>query len=336
MKKPTISVAATTGFIDALADADADPDAVIESVGLKHAVLQKPDAFVPAAAFTRMLEEAAHTTRDDCFGLHFGDRFDPKDIGALAYVVLNSPTVALAMQNIERYVKIHNNAGRASFAIENDGAHLTYVVTNEPQLPRRQHNEYSMAVLLRTFRIIAGDDWRPREVGFEHDAPGDMAEHSRVFRCPVRFGCAANELVVEHDFIQRLVPLADVRLYRILKQHVERILAELPGDDDWLSVVRNAIAAAILEGDPKRMRVARRLAISTRTLERRLNEHGVVYRQLVDDTRRVFAMEYLEDRNQSLTEIAFLLGYSEVSAFHRAFRRWTGSTPSEYREQHAR
>jgi AraC-like DNA-binding protein len=163
-----------------------------------------------------------------------------------------------------------------------------------------------------------------------------MAEHSRVFRCPVRFGCAANELVVENDFIERLVPLADARLYRILKQHVERILAELPGDDDWLSAVRNAIAAAMLEGDPKRMRVARRLAISTRTLERRLNEHGVVYRQLVDDTRRVFAMEYLNDRNQSLTEIAFLLGYSEVSAFHRAFRRWTGSTPSEYRERHAR
>jgi AraC-like DNA-binding protein len=84
------------------------------------------------------------------------------------------------------------------------------------------------------------------------------------------------------------------------------------------------------------MRVARRLAISTRTLERRLNEHGVVYRQLVDDTRRVFAVDYLKDRDQSLIEIAFLLGYSEVSAFHRAFRRWTGSTPAKYREENVR
>jgi len=336
MKKPTISVAATTGLLDAFAGAGADADAVIRTAGLNHEVLREADAFVPTAAFTRMLEEGARATRDDCFGLHFGERFDPKDIGALAYVVLNSPTVALAMENIERYVKIHNNAGRASFTIEDDGAHLSYVVTKEPPFSKRQHNEYSMAVLLRTFRMIAGDDWRPLEVHFEHDAPNDTAEHTRIFRCPVRFGCDTNELLVEHGFIERLVPLADARLYRVLKQHVERILAELPADDDWLVAVRNAIAGAMLEGDPKCIRVARKLAISARTLERRLKAHGVVYRQLVDDTRRVFAIDYLKDRNQSLTEIAFLLGYSEVSAFHRAFRRWTGSTPSDYRKRYAR
>ena len=336
MNKPTISVAATTGLLDAFADRGTDGDAILRAVGLKDGVLQERDAFVPTAAFTRMLEEAARATRDDCFGLHFGERFDPKDIGALAYVVLNSPTVALAMENVERYVKIHNSAGRASFAIENDGAHLTYVVTKEPSFSRRQHNEYSMAVLVRTLRLIAADDWRPLEVRFEHDAPIDTAEHTRVFGCPVRFGCGTNELIVERDFVERLVPRADSRLYRILKQHVDRILSELPADDDWLATVRNAIAGAMLEGDPKRVRVARKLAISTRTLERRLKEHGAVYRELVDDTRRLFAIDYLKDRNQSLTEIAFLLGYSEVSAFHRAFRRWTGSTPSDYRERHAR
>jgi AraC-like DNA-binding protein len=118
-----------------------------------------------------------------------------------------------------------------------------------------------------------------------------------------------------------------------MKQYLERVLAEIPQEDGMLVSVRRAVAEAMREGDPNLTRVAKKMAMSPRTLQRQLKEQGMEFKQLVDDTRRRFALSYLRDRRHTLTEIAFLLGYSEASAFNRAFKRWTGSTPLAYRSQ---
>ena len=185
-------------------------------------------------------------------------------------------------------------------------------------------------------RIIAGSHWAPREVQFAHEAPARTSEHLRVFVAPVLFGCASNALVMDREFVERQVPAADPRLYRILKQQAERVLREMPRESDLLAAVRRAIAESMREGDLKLARVIKKISMSPRTLERRLKEDGVVFKKLVDDTRRRFALNYLTDRKRTLTEIAFLLGYSEVSAFNRAFKRWTGSTPLDHRRRTAK
>ena len=125
---PIISVAAATGLLDAVAAAGGNPDQLLSTLGLKRSIFAKPDGFIASSSFTRILEEAARATGDDCFGLHLGESFDPRDLGTLAYVVLNSPTTAVAMQNIERYLRIHNEAANVSFTI--DGA------TGAPALSR--------------------------------------------------------------------------------------------------------------------------------------------------------------------------------------------------------
>jgi AraC-like DNA-binding protein len=127
------------------------------------------------------------------------------------------------------------------------------------------------------------------------------------------------------------VPAADPRLYRILKEHAERVLNEMPRESNLLASVRRAIAESMRDGAPKLTRVAKKIAMGPRTLQRRLKESGADFKQLMNDTRRRFALNYLKDRKNTLTEVAFLLGYSELSAFNRAFKRWTGSTPMEYR-----
>jgi AraC-like DNA-binding protein len=202
-------------------------------------------------------------------------------------------------------------------------------------LSSRQHNEYSMALVLKTFRTIAGNGWRPRAIQFVHEAPSRTSEHVRVFGRRASFGCAVNACVVDRDFFERRVPAADPRLYRILQCHAERILGEMPRQDDLLVSVRRAIVEAMREGRPTLTRAAGKLALSARTLQRRLKAHGAVFEELADDTRRRFALDYLEHRKHTLTEIAFLLGYSEASAFNRAFRRWTASTPLAYRRKTA-
>jgi AraC-like DNA-binding protein len=188
-----------------------------------------------------------------------------------------------------------------------------------------------MTVLLGTFRMLAGDRWTPRKIHFAHEAPARASEHSRIFGCRVVFASEANALVFEHDFVERAVPAADEKLYRVLKRHMERMLGDAPRRDDLAGIVIRAIGQAMAEGEPKLKRIAARLAVSPRTLERRLKARGASYRALLDDTRKRFAVSYLSENRHSLSEIAFLLGYSEVSAFNRAFKRWTDSTPSEYR-----
>ena len=107
----------------------------------------------------------------------------------------------------------------------------------------------------------------------------------------------------------------------------------MPREDELLASVRRAIAESMRDGDPRLVRVAKKVAMSSRTLQRRLNEYGVDFKKLADDTRRRFALSYLRDRKQTLTEVAYLLGYSDLSAFNRAFKRWTGSTPMKYRKE---
>ena len=331
-----ISVNAATGLLEIIAMKGANPDHILRTVGVRRSVLSNADAFIPTSAFTALLEEAARATADECFGLHFGEQFDPKDVGALAYLISNSPDVGTAIRNAERYLQIHNNAARASFSIEGERACLRYLVTEQTTQALRQHNEYSMAVAAKTFRILTATRWLPLEVQFAHEAPASTAEHLRVFACPVLFGCSMNALVVEQEVLHRMVSVADDRLYRILKQYVERLLAEMPRDNDLLSSVKRAIVESMAAGGPRREQVAKELAMSPRTLERRLKERGVVYKKLVSEVRGQFALDYLKDRKRTITEVAFLLGYSEVSAFNRAFKRSTGFTPMEYREQSAR
>lgn len=334
--RPMISVAAMTGLLETIAAAGGNRDQILRVLGLERSAFGNSDGFIASSIFARILEEAARATADECFGLHFGEHFNPKDIGAIAYVVLNSPTVAAGIQNAERYLHLHNEAAKLSFSIEGEQAYLRFWLADLAIESTRQHNEYSMAVVCNMLRIIAGSHWAPREVQFAHEAPTRTSEHLRVFVAPVLFGCASNALVMDREFVERQVPAADPRLYRILKQQAERVLREMPRESDLLAAVRRAIAESMREGDLKLARVIKKISMSPRTLERRLKEDGVVFKKLVDDTRRRFALNYLTDRKRTLTEIAFLLGYSEVSAFNRAFKRWTGSTPLDHRRRTAK
>ena len=190
-----------------------------------------------------------------------------------------------------------------------------------------------MAGILNTLRIMAGSHWVPREVQFAHDATGTLTEYQSVFGAPVIFGCTRNALVIEREFLKSTVPAADPRLYGILSRYLDDVLDRMPRQDGFVASIRKAIAESLKDGTPKLAGVAKSIATSPRTLQRRLEKHGIDFKKLVHDTRRQFAREYLRDPDTSLTQIAFLLGYSEVSAFNRAFKRWTGSTPLDYRRK---
>jgi AraC-like DNA-binding protein len=326
-----ISVSATTGLLEAIVEAGGSPDEILRTFGLERSAFSDSEGFIEAALYGRLLEEVARQTTDDCFGLHFGERYNPKNIGPLAYVILNSPTIRAGIENAERYLQVHNQSARWFFTVEDNRARICHELKNLEITAPRQYHELCMAVALNTLRLMVGSQWSPLEVQFAHAAPANISEHLRIFRSPVLFGYGVNAFVIEREFAERQVPAADPRLYGILKQYLERVLEEMPQEDGFLATVRRTIAEVMRDGDPTLARVAKKLAMSPRTVERRLNERGMIFKKLLEDTRRHFAITYLKDRQNSLTEVAFLLGYSELSAFNRAFKRWTGHTPMDYR-----
>ena len=327
------SVAATTGLLETIATAGGNPDQILHLLGLDRSVLSNPEGFISSSGFVLLLEEAARATGDHCFGLHFGERYNPIDIGPLVYALLNAPTIASACETAGRYMKVLNEAVRMSFSVAAEQVYIRHLLVDVDIEAPRQHNEFGMAVLFNTLRMMLGNQWVPRQVQFAHEAPVQVSEHFRVFGAPVVFGCAANAFVIERECFERRLPAADPRLYPILKRYLEVVQSATPREDSLLASVRRAIAESMRDGDPKLTRVAKKTAMSPRTLQRKLKEHGADFKKLMEDTRRRFAINYLQDHKNTLTQVAFLLGYSELSAFIRAFKRWTGSTPLDYRRK---
>jgi AraC-like DNA-binding protein len=331
--RPMISIAATTGLLEAITAAGGNPEEILQGFGLDRSVFAKSEGFIPCSVFAGILREAARSTVDDCFGLHFAERFNPKNIGPLVYVALNSPTIGAGIQNVERYLHVYDSSAKWFFTAEGDRGYIRFVLTGLGIEPLRQSNEHGMALVINTLRMMVGSQWAPQEVHFAHEVPEQTSEHHRIFRAPVLFGCDTNALVIELSFAERPVPAADQKLYLIMKQYLDQVLSELPQEDSLFAAIRKTIAESMRDGSPELPRVAKKLAMGPRTLQRRLKEYGFDFKKLVEDTRQRFAVTYLKDRKNSLTEIAFLLGYSELSAFNRAFKRWTGTTPLDYQRK---
>jgi AraC-like DNA-binding protein len=331
--RPLISINVTTGLLDAIAATGVDADQVRRSIAFDFAALSDAEGFIACGDFARLLEDVAQATGDECFGLHFGARSNPKNIGPLAYAVLNSPTIAAACETAARYLHVHNQALKPTLNVDDTLAQFAFSYSDIGLEEPRQFSEFTMAGALNIFRIMAGSQWAPREIHFTHDAPGSVTEHQRIFAAPVIFHSSSNALVMEREFLDRTVPAADHRLYGILTHYLDAVLSRMPSENGVVATIRKAIGESLKNGAPKLACVAKLIALSPRTLQRRLEEHGLDFKRLVDDTRHRFALEYLREQKNSLTQIAFLLGYSEVSAFNRAFKRWTGSTPADYRRK---
>src|SRR5215475_8164919 len=331
ISRPMISVSAATGLLEAIATRGGDSDQILRKFEIDSSAFSEPEGFIPSSIFAGVLEAAAQETANDYFGLHLGENYNPRNIGPLVYVVLNSPTIRTGIENFERYLRVYNEAAKWFFTSEENQGYIRYLLTDLGINSLRHSNEHGMTIAFNMLRMMVGSHWAPKEVQFAHEAPKQTSEHLRIFNAPVSFGCKTNAIVIDRQFVEREVPAADQRLYQILKRYLDQVLSEMPREDSLLASVRRATAETMRDGNLNLARVAKQMAMSARTLQRQLKERGVDFKQVTDETRRRFAINYLKERKNTLTEVAFLLGYSELSAFNRAFKRWTGSTPLDYR-----
>ncbi|PTL85703.1 AraC family transcriptional regulator [Vitiosangium sp. GDMCC 1.1324] len=310
------------------------PEALLAHEGLRPEMLEGPDVRVPLEAEGRLWEEAARLTGDDCFGLHAAELLQPGAFDVLDYSVRSSPTLGEAVQRLSRYNRLLHDVAEIRLEVRGDEARVRHRFPTDPRGAVRQAAEFTVASWVIVGRQASGQALPLRSVGFQHPEPASTQEHRRLFGCPVRFGQDCNELVLERRMLDVPFQKADPGLCAVLDRHAEELLARLPRAEPFDEALRRAICEELKGGTPNIRTVAARLRISTRTLQRRLGEEGSSFQELVDTLRRELALRHLADERTAIAEVAFLLGFSEPRAFHRAFKRWTGQTPGEYR-QHA-
>jgi AraC-like DNA-binding protein len=281
-----------------------------------------------------LLAAAAPMLEDEAIGLHFAAGFDFDALGPFAYAVLHAPTLGTALRNLERYSDAVTVDARLHLEVDGGSAMLHFPVWGRgPASVFRHIDEAAVVFVLRMLRRLTGPGWSPREIAFRHPEPSDLGAHRRLLGGALRFARPSTRIVLASADLDRPVRDADRVRLPIVERHLEDVVSEHADPDPWRHELELQVASLVCDGHPSIRTIAPLLGMSARTLQRRLDERGLRYRDLVAGVRMRMARHYLDEGLVGLGEIAFLLGYSELSAFDRAFRRWMGMSPGEYRRR---
>lgn len=327
---------AATGLIEFIQQKGGDADRILGHAGLNPEHLQHPTVSLELDQYCAVFEEAACQTQDDNFGLRYGSQFKPDGLGMLGYVGMCSETLGDALRNVVKVFPIHQQGSLLRLEMDNLWCRLDYQVQYGAIFRKRQDAELSLGMFTNLMRHCIGQRWAPERVYFEHPQPEAWHEHCKVFDAPVFFGQPCNSLVFRKSALDKVMPGRDSRLLAIVMESME-LLARQGGNERQvghgiINDVQAQIRIEFANGDPSLDRVAEQLNTTSWSLQRRLGETGLTFSGLVDKVRQELAQHYLTRTSLPISELALLLGYSEASAFSRAFRRWHGVSPKHWRK----
>ncbi len=329
---PHVLTPAATGVSEFIKVHGGDADQVFGEVGINPDCIGNPIVGMGLQSFCDLFESASKNTQNDNFGLWFGNQFQPDDLGLWGYSAISAPTLGNALDNLIDLFRFHQQCSMLRLTATNAQFYqLEYQIRDPNIVQRRQDAELSLGMFFNLVRQCMGKNWRPEEVYFEHPKPENSREHEGAFNAPVFFNQKFNAIVFDPAILGTPMPKADLKLMSITRTCLESLYTNTPINQNLTDKIRNLIRIKLAEGYPALDLIAENLYMSTSAVQRSLAWEGLSYTDLVEDVRRSLAEIYFKQRNLSLSEIAYLLGYSELSAFSRAFRRWTGFSPREYR-----
>lgn len=329
---PGVLASAATGIVRAIEGQGGDVDRIFGDVGLLPDIAGSPTARLRLADFCALFEESARATRNGNFGLWFGNQFAPRDLGLWGYAAISAPTLGAALECLVRLFRYHQESSLMRLVDDPDGlVRLEYRIVAPSIVERRQDAELSLGMFLNVMRECCGARWSPEEVQFEHPKPAAANEHEAAFGAPVYFSQPTNALLFRSEILTRPMPGRDPKLLAVMQTCLERLGAPMAGEESLLDHVRAAIRMRLPRGYPAIEDIAEELRAPLGALHRDLHAAGLTYKEMVEEVRRDLAVSYIRQRHLPFSEIAMLLGYSELSAFSRAFRRWTGASPRVFR-----
>ncbi|NTX39769.1 AraC family transcriptional regulator [Myxococcus sp. CA033] len=314
-----------------------DPTPLVERFGLPLDAGTLPEVSLPLPTLHAFLDAAEALSQDAFLGLHVAQRVPRGNYGLVEYIARASPTVRDTFRSLARYMALLEPAWLASFTDDADGGGtFAYGIAGAPLAYGRHASEYGLALFTHVGRQLTERPWKPRAVAFAHPAPPDIAPLVEHFGVTPTFGGGRNALSLDAAALDLRVVGADPALLSVLERAASGVSAPTPpappDAPGFVQAVRDVIRASLRDGAPQVSDVAKGLHVSPRTFQRRLTELGTSFQDEVDAVRRELAFQYLRDANLGVSQVAFLLGYSELSTFDRAFKRWTGMTPRVWRE----
>lgn len=307
-------------------------DEILERYGLPSDLQPQTVLHLQASALNSLVDEVSALTQEVHLGLELA-RLAPRGAyGVAEFALRASPQLAELCENFVRFNGIISPDQVFRYQVQNDECHVYYGPRGSRRLGRHQET-YGTALMVGALRTLLGD-LSMSKISFTFTAPADPTPFTAFFgHAPMTFSAPEAGLSFPRTMLARPLTTADPALYRFLEEHALAALASRPRSDDLTDRLRQAIREAVKQGEPNMERLSTRLHMSARTLQRRLADAGTTFQQVLDEVRFDLARQYLKDDRLDVSEIAYLLGYSELRAFDRAFRRWASVTPGDWRSR---
>jgi AraC-like DNA-binding protein len=305
---------------------------LMKEAGLDEEALHDPDSRLPMRRMGLLWRACLERSSDTFLGLHFGSGTPLRDLGLVGYAMSNRRTLRGSLDCLARYSRILTEAFQCS--LRGEGDRVPVLLEGHPALDAlKAPVDSRLGLVIRALRELAGGEIVPLETRFSYPEPTDTSEHRRIFRSPLVFGRPSAAFVFRSRDLERPVLAADETLGGYLERLAENVLGSLSQESSFSNRVERAVWVDLSRGRPTLRRTALRLGVSVRTLQRRLAEEKTSFGALLEGLRRRMAATLLREPSLAIYEVSFLLGYSEPSTFHRAFRRWNGLSPREFRRR---
>lgn len=338
MSSPFGSLSVASFWVEYLLDAALHlgcdlSDALLE-LGVTDEQLESPHARVPLSTEHELLTLALERTGDRWFGLHMGERIRPRFLGDLGYASMSGATLRQAMELMVPFMRVTSEFAEGELRQHDDLTELVWHTPFKQADGMRHRLEAYFAAAITFGRWITGTERNPREIRFAYPAPDtDTSEYQRIFRCPVRFDQPDNAVVLDSDLLDLPLKDADPELHHIMRNRVQQTVTRFMARDNLLDRVRAEIRTQLERTIPQVENVAEGMGMKPWTLRRRLRSENTDFSTLLEKERQQLASDWLLNSDRSVSQIAADLGYSEQSAFNRAFKRWFNTTPLLFRQQ---
>ena len=307
-----------------------DADQIFTRAGIESFSSRDPDVRIPTQKMFKLWSLAIEATEDPCFGLRVAQQFQPAVLQGLGFSWLASDTLLDALNRLVRYSRFINNAAELHLEEKTDTTDLVVIMPDNLPNYVPAGVDLGMAMFLRMCQITAGRSLLPVHLSLKRPEPSCTAVFYEMFGPSIEYDAADNRLCFDTELVNMPLRTANPNLARINDQTVIDYLARF----DRASIamqVRSRIIEQLPDGIPRQEHIAGSLNLSLRSLQRRLREEETSFKDLLENTRQTLARQYLRESHRSIGEITYLLGFSESSNFTRAFKRWTGMTPLEFR-----
>ena len=310
-----------------------DPDQFLRELELENAPLHDVTRRIDLSVYDQVQEHAMAVLEDPALGLHMGEATSPSTLGLLGHLLMSAPNLGEAIQQWLHFHRLVSDAESSRLELDGDEATFIYQFPRSTPNCNRIRAEFGLVQLIKLAGLMTGGDLPVMEVRFEHPQPPYLAEYERIFPCPVRFRRSHTAIMFPAASLDQELPSASSGVHELLKEEAERQLVNLDDSVSLADKVEHYLQHQLQKGKPSIVQVAEHFGMNERTFRRKLEGQDTSFSELLGQVQLKVAKRLLTNPGIPIDTIAERLNFSEASAFHRAFKRWTGQTPSEYREQ---